>query len=560
MSGFEVAGLVLGIIPLAISALEHYKAGQGVLATIIKFRGQLDTLIYRLKLQRTFFYLNILDLLRNAGVSEVVNKSDISEEECINILRNTRSADEIKDYLGPGHLYDTFQEILTRYETCLKTIVSKLGHIKRPPKAAKDDLKAILEKNSVGASAFAFRERISFTIEKGSLKELLDELSEDRLSLREMIDSLKTQQVFSARYPSDDAQKLATMLSKVQRQAAPLFEAMRKGCNCGCKQRHTVLMRLDSRVPLKKSRQRKLREQTEFSLIFDFHGHLQETHVNVHEDDDFNEDYDIKSSSRVMIVHKVTQLHREKMVTRICQHVSEAQAAGRILKFKLNKEDLFLVDGPPENRRNFASPITLADILKAGCQDEDAKMFPKEQTLLALNVASSILQLQQTWWLGLPFNSNEIKILGPQEKSFIASGSFPFIEQFIGEIPPPPYAKAIDSGACIGPDPKTALTELAILLLEIWHHRPLELWCHKLGKENPTSPQGRMMVAIEWLQATSRRLLPYQSLVIEHCLQVCAGSLRFWHEKEFLKMYCENIIKPLQEILGAWDTSGKSFT
>ncbi|UKZ51162.1 hypothetical protein TrVGV298_004918 [Trichoderma virens] len=345
---------------------------------------------------------------------------------------------------------------------------AKLGHIKRPPKAAKDDLKAILEKNPVGASAFAFRERLSFTIEKGSLKELVEELSEDRLSLREMIDSLKSQQVLSARYPSEDAQKLATMLSKVRRQAGPLFEAMRKGCNCGCEKRHMVLMRLDSRVPLKKSRQRKLREQTKFSLIFDFHGYLQETHVNVHEDDDLNEDYDIKNSSR---------------------HVSEAQAAGRILEFKLNKEDLFLVDGPPENRRNFASPITLADILKAGCQDDDAKMFPKEQTLLALNVASSILQLQQTWWLGLPFNSNEIKILSPQEKSFITSGSFPFIEQFMGEISPPPCAMAIDSDACIGPDPKTALTELAILLLEIWHHRPLELWCYKSGKENPTSPQ-----------------------------------------------------------------------
>lgn len=137
MSGLEVARLVLGIIPLAISALEHYKAGRSVVATFVKFHGQLDTLIYRLKLQRTFFYLNILDLLRNAGVSEVINKPDISEEECINILRNAKSAEEVRDYISSGHLYDTFHEILTRYETCLKAIVSKLGHIKRPPKVCR---------------------------------------------------------------------------------------------------------------------------------------------------------------------------------------------------------------------------------------------------------------------------------------------------------------------------------------------------------------------------------------------------------------------------------------
>jgi hypothetical protein len=134
MSGFEVAGVVLGVIPLAISALEHYKAGKGTVATFMKFHGQLDTLIYRLKLQRTFFYLHILELLRSAGVREVISRSDISEEECIKLLQNVKNTEEIKEYLGTGHLFDTFHQILARYENCLKTIVSKLGHIKRPPK------------------------------------------------------------------------------------------------------------------------------------------------------------------------------------------------------------------------------------------------------------------------------------------------------------------------------------------------------------------------------------------------------------------------------------------
>ncbi|KAL7791549.1 hypothetical protein V8C37DRAFT_416722 [Trichoderma ceciliae] len=553
MSGVEVAGLVLGIIPLAISGLEHYKAGRGVVATFMKFHGQLDVLIYRLKLQRTFFYLNILDLLRSAGVKEIVNKSDVSEEECVKILQKARNCDEIKEYLGPGQLYGTFLEILARYETCLKTIVGKLGHIKRPREVAKDDLKAILENNPAGATSFLFSERLSFTIEKKRLKRLVEELSEDRLSLREMIDSVKTQQEYTARHPSDDAQKLAMRLSKVQQQASPLFEAMRKSCNCGCKNKHRVFMRLDSRVPLKKSKLKRLREQTEFSLIFDLHGHLQETHVNVREDD-LNRDYDtrLRNTSKVMFVHQVTKSPNVRAVTRICQHVSEAQGAGHVLKLELINEGLFLVEGQPENRRDFATPTTLADILKTGCQDEDAKMFPKEQTLLALNVASSILQLQQTWWLGLPFNSKEIKILTPRENTSVTSNSLPFIEQFMGEILPPPSNEAFESGTTIGPDPKTALTELAILLLEIWHHKPLEIWCEKVGAGIPTSPEACMMTAIQWLQATSRHLLPYQLQVVEQCLQVCAGSLRFWHEREFLRLYCENIIKPLQEILGAW--------
>lgn len=133
MSGLEVSGLVLGAIPLLISALEHYKSGRGAVATFMKFHGQLDTLIYRLKLQKTFFYLNILDLLRNAGVEEAMN-TDLSEEDCIRILRNAKSSNEVQEYLGTRHLYETFIEILSRYETCLKTIAGKLDHINRPPK------------------------------------------------------------------------------------------------------------------------------------------------------------------------------------------------------------------------------------------------------------------------------------------------------------------------------------------------------------------------------------------------------------------------------------------
>jgi hypothetical protein len=131
MSGLEVAGIVLGVIPLVISALEHYKGGRGVASSIVKWRGHLDTLIFRLKLQRTFFYLHILELLRAADVVDLEDCVDLTEEECIVILRDAKTAKEFQEYLGS--LYGTFLEVLGRYETCLKTIVGKIGHISRIP-------------------------------------------------------------------------------------------------------------------------------------------------------------------------------------------------------------------------------------------------------------------------------------------------------------------------------------------------------------------------------------------------------------------------------------------
>ena len=131
MSGFEVAGVVLGVIPLAISALEHYKAGKGVASSFLKWRGLLDTLIFRLKLQKTFFYLQILELLREARVPDLDDRIDLTEEECVIILRSVKTGEEVQEYLGG--LYTTFQDVLERYEACLKTIVAKLGHIQRLP-------------------------------------------------------------------------------------------------------------------------------------------------------------------------------------------------------------------------------------------------------------------------------------------------------------------------------------------------------------------------------------------------------------------------------------------
>lgn len=131
MSGLEICGVVLGVIPLVISALEHYKAGKGAAAAFVKWRGHLDTLIFRLKLQNTFFYLQIRELLREAQVAQLEGQIDLTEEQCMAVFRDKQTGEEVKEYLGP--LHDTFVEVVGRYELCLKTIVTKIGHIRRFP-------------------------------------------------------------------------------------------------------------------------------------------------------------------------------------------------------------------------------------------------------------------------------------------------------------------------------------------------------------------------------------------------------------------------------------------
>jgi hypothetical protein len=55
MSGIEVVGLVLGAIPLAISALEHYKEGIDVISDFRKYRSILKSLKTKLSIQEELF-------------------------------------------------------------------------------------------------------------------------------------------------------------------------------------------------------------------------------------------------------------------------------------------------------------------------------------------------------------------------------------------------------------------------------------------------------------------------------------------------------------------------
>jgi len=131
MSGFEIAGVVLGAIPLIISALEHYQSGKSAASALVQWRGQLDRLIFRLKLQETIFHLEAVELLRAARVPELLGGGNPTRDECVAILSSSETGKKMQGFLGPLCLYDMLLEILERYENCLKKIVAKIRHIRR---------------------------------------------------------------------------------------------------------------------------------------------------------------------------------------------------------------------------------------------------------------------------------------------------------------------------------------------------------------------------------------------------------------------------------------------
>ncbi|KAK8038554.1 hypothetical protein PG993_006965 [Apiospora rasikravindrae] len=281
---------------------------------------------------------------------------------------------------------------------------------------------------------------------------------------------------------------------------------------------------------------------------------------------------DIKTATRYAVVRHLRSgnipppvpilnlltLYRDKWSSQDCQCISSSLAEhttmcpfgaqrehrGPMLQLVMHGNTLGIEDAPPVNADVLGEPVTLAEVLRRGNDNEAARMTFKEQTFLALDIACSIVQLRKTLWLGSPFTSHVLLIVTPEKKGQ-GVNTKPFIEQ----VPESPKT------ASTSINPEAVLRELTILLLELWHHKTLDTWCAGVDGMDITTPDGRLKAAISWVKATSERIPPYYLDAIEQCIGICCGRHRLWHDTEFLRIYCGNVVMPLQESCRAWDVS-----
>ncbi|KAI1362082.1 hypothetical protein F5Y08DRAFT_341997 [Xylaria arbuscula] len=510
MSGFEIAGVVLGAIPLVISALEHYKAGKGVAATFFKWRDQLDTLICRLKLQQCLLYFNLIELLRDAGVEDAIEE-DLTEERCRQILEESKNEEAVRAYLGVVP-YSMFLEILKRYETCLTVLARKLEHIHRP--TGTDDLVSILATNDI--QSLAFKKRVRFTIQRTVLKDLVEELREDRLS---------------PVYHSSDAHTGRTNSTATIIRGHFYAENTEVG--------------------------------VKFDLMLDQDGQFHQTTVTARRTvtssteiipQKKQSDKNVQFSSSVFIVINEQQPSsgdslQGKIVKDLCEAVGQAKISSRVLRLEFaNHHLLYDYSEPIQGTYTQHPPSEFLDLfLRKGYENFDLRMTPKQQTYLALDIASSVLQLRQTCWLDTDFRSASMRLLLYDHEGQGTPSPALYVERIVHA------SKTLDNtNMTPSPEPKTTLLELAIILLEIWHHQPLDACINWLGLDSTDTIETRRIAAIRWLEKTSSHLPPHHLTAIEQCLAVCSGRLRSWADEEFIREYCENIIKPLQESCKAW--------
>lgn len=248
-------------------------------------------------------------------------------------------------------------------------------------------------------------------------------------------------------------------------------------------------------------------------------------------------------------------------VAGLCDMIEAAKCDPKKLALVLTEDQkigtLSTVEGRLFSHKD-TQAITLGHILSRSLQVQRGHILPlKFRMTLALSVASSLLQLTETEWLQTAWSKDAVHFMAQQtQQTRPNSGNLgidisrPFVSLSFDSV----KSNATRKDTV---EPKVALLELGILLLEIWHETSLERRFSL--DEPPTGYYIRLGLALEWLDDVDNPLLPLYDGPVTHCIKrVIGGGTRChsWEDTKLNDGICQDIIQPLSAICNQWKSSG----
>ncbi|CAF9908296.1 hypothetical protein IMSHALPRED_006633 [Imshaugia aleurites] len=589
MAGFEIVGIALGVLPIVLHSVDVYKDSIRRVGTTIRKRKHIEKLARALLLQQQILEETIKSVVLACGCENV----GALEEDPFGYFSNEDIRERVEDYLGSKNSI-AFVSLLTANNEIVKKVAKNISGLVpayqvrlsfSPPMAMHhisafmlsaaqeptDDLLAIINANKEKPNILVdLAPRVKLLLGITDIKATIQEIDDgtaalDRFS-RLTLSNRQTIQNDSSR----KAVKLAKAFRHIRTFASTLYLAITDGFQEKCHDSHETRLYLEDRVDVAADilqRVGKANSATPlmmFDLVFTADTHTKErvcyeTVVQVFNEDDCDDNFSLslenqnRRDSRADTLVGLSFVSQRSSspskpaitsVASICAAIKEAGGSQRRISFALvgNQPIGTISDDAPVAHEFQEEPndaISLKEILQA----ESTPLPWKFRMLLALRLASSLLQLLQTRWLDHAWSKDVVFFLvrpGPQAQVFL---NRPFVRCTFGSM----------RTASCSIEPKVALLELGILLLEIWHKTTLEA---RFGLETaPTAYYDRMARAVEWLDDVDEPLPDLYDKAVAHCLRVnISGDTRFldWEDTKLWGVICGDIIAPLAKICKQW--------
>ncbi|KAJ5739887.1 hypothetical protein N7533_012671 [Penicillium manginii] len=568
MSGFEIVGVVLGAIPLIISAIDCYKTTSQKIKFMTKKELLLDRLIQSLEEQKFLLDNEIRLALQGTHLDEEEIIALIARQG-LNPFQDPEIADSLKDHLGDA--FPLYKKAVSRCEDNLKAIIANISGLSSAsqvsisislmkPLESNGEISPILYAQKRNSDKFEFTKRIKFSIRKEDLQKQIAELNDCNEALSRLRIRSAEVKSFAAQPMSRTIAKFASVLNGVQNYAQRLYSAISSGCTDECHLEHETRLFLQTRSSEMNTKHQKpqILKQTplSFSITFsprpvsshpEFLGNKYQVRVLEEDLDQFDESAERQRVVQISLPSPPKGPSASpRQIKDICQYIQLAHENKQPFDLYLSRSaKLCSCSGSvgPDlemgmDDKGFHDVLTLRDVLLSM---QDTKTITPQWTMnqrmaLSFNIASSILQLHSTPWLKSPLISSSIRFM-PNSLNF-KNAPRPFI---LSAFP----IQNEPASPCTA---KTSLLELGILLLEIWHIKTIDSYACEKSLQDSNCYGHRYEVARHWLDISDDSMLPFHLELVTRCIEctfATSSATPDWSDITFRKSVCEYVLKPL---------------
>lgn len=432
-------------------------------------------------------------------------------------------------------------------------------------------MRIIRENRDAKSKQLDFLPRVKLMLGAEGFKEITADLDDTTSSLLRLTSLVLSNRQATGLRISRGARSIAKSLHRAHESASNLYVAISNAWKGDCHKGHKAGLFLEDRISIGTPGRKLANASLSFSLAFEAMISEQKTvwHeavVRVLNDDEHDDEpkqpiiicQPHTPSQRVTVIVANTEprLARPQIdpVENICTAINPICRKDFVLTRQC-KIGLIAPDNPTLAISDAPAMIPLKDLLHSRSPAvQRAPVSLRSRMLLALNLASNLLQLFRTNWLSNPCWSYEhIFFPAGNEAAPQTRAGKPKIDlerPFVSTS----FAKDATHLQCRQlAQPKAALLGLGILLLEIWHEETLE--AHFSVEKRPTEFYERLALALKWLDEMTNPPPELYDRAASHCIKgMVGGEVRFgqWEDGEVWNAICGDIIEPLLKNCKMW--------
>ncbi|KAF2866629.1 hypothetical protein BDV95DRAFT_631755 [Massariosphaeria phaeospora] len=574
MSGIEVAGLVLGAVPLIIAALEAYNEGLDPIKSFVRWERELPQFIRKLRNQHVHYAQTIRILLET--ITTEFELAEMLSEPSGQLWKDKDMLLKLEDKLQES--YQAYRSTIADIERITKRIADKLD-LERAVELTRNDLEAIIVANPPKANdKFEFRKRVRFGMNKKTIKALLEELDDCNKQLERFTD--KSEKIETFRKVTKPS--FATRLQRIQSYARNLHESLLLSWSCSCRSYHKTSLQLEPRGNIYATKTKKAGQsaQTCFRVSFTSSGdsthpwHLQIAEIHIKEEDDQKCSTPLKPEKKPRMAKSVSFGNTPpppysvlqnpaaalppvlQEVKDMCASIQQLHKSSPCIGFSLDSRSklrgVYPITPTIESKVASCELVTLEELLDSPPEvnGKPAKLSKKERYALALTLASSALQLNGTPWFPDRWGAKDILFHRTLSGHRLIDIDHPYVTSKLDELSK--VASNVQKPRGFH-NKNTILLALAVALLELYFGVSAEK--HQKSEDGTandaqlTNPWTLLALAYEWTESEQENMSAAFSNAVSHCLQCFSNPSASLQDNDFLQAAVEGIVLPLQDEL-----------